>query len=722
MKLIVALCSVLVLMLCSVHGQSVVPDEVLRLIEAQEAIVDRLAEEVVELFEDRLTYLRQCTCSRHSCSNDLSGFRCFLDLGDDPSFCGECEGRFLGFEASAFRTPPNTNIEDMSPRLKESICVYANLEPLIMELLEDDIPTWTYFGGVDGMMRIYPVSARTRGLENEDDLLGGCDQYDPRIRPWFIGASTRPKDIVFVMDASDTMNQPAGSGSDETRWDVTRGALISMLDTLASFDYVNVVTFADTATRLSQDNSLLQGTSENLSLLEELVDDVTPSGTSNFEAAFEEAFDILTSACEEGTESPTCSGCHRVIFFLTDGRDSSQNEGQSISPSTILDEIEGYQRTLERETSSRANIFTFSMGETADDSIPRQIACANNGSWSYIGPDTDVLTAMNSYYHFLTDSSTSNTTTWINPYEDAGGLGLITTVSRPVYSRGTDELDGVFLGVAAHDVLLSEIEADDVPYTDVLDEIILRSQSCGQTPQSLCQLQVHRNQYLDRAVCVDPITSSSSTTDDDDLLDRQRPCYRGPGKLYKLFHTPSSWQRGERLCRRDEGRLAVIENEEELAFVAGLSFPDGSWVGARRNGETDNMEWIDEDVSSETLEDSSPYWGLGEPNNLAGGENCVHIDRRGTIGNLNDASCRTELSFVCEYERGNRCNEITEVPEQGYFNVPPLSSCISEEEAIENSEPLNVARRLSTDDVLCPLRRPRDNFEVKCCPNCEEEG
>eukprot|EP00210_Caulerpa_lentillifera_P007392 g7065.t1 len=700
MKFIFALCSVLLLLLCSVRGQSVVPDEVLRLIEAQEAIVDRLAEEVVELFENRLTHLRQCTCSRHSCSNNVSDFTCTSVLGQNEDTCGECEGRFLGFEASSILTPPNTNIARMSPRLKESICVYANLEPVIRELLEDGLPTWTYFGGVDGSFRFYPTFAQPRGEEDgADSMLGGCRHYDPRIRPWFIGASTRPKDIVLVIDTSESMNEPAERFSNETRWDVAKRAIMSMLDTLSSFDYVNIVTFSDTATRLYSGSPLLQGTEENLTNLKELVDEVRPNGTSTFNSGFEEAFDILTSACEEGTESPTCSGCHKVVFFLTDGRDSSQNGGQSISPSTILSNIETYQERLVSETSNRANIFTFSMGESADDSIPRQIACANNGSWSFIGPDTDVLTAMNSYYHFLTDS-------------------LITTVSRPVYSRGTDELDGVFLGVAAHDVLLSEIETDDVPYTDVLDEIILRSQSCGQTPQSLCQLQVHRDQYLDRAVCVDPITSSSTT---DDESGGESACYRGPEKLYKLFTTPARWQRAEVLCRRDRGRLAVIENEEELAFVAGVSSPDGSWIGARRNEATDNMEWIDEDVSSETLEDSSPYWGFGEPNNFRRREHCVQIDRRGTTGNLNDANCRNALSFVCEYETENRCDEIIEVPEQGYFNIPPLSSCVSEEEMIENSEPYDLARRLSTDDVLCPLGEPRDNFEVMCCPDCERE-
>lgn len=96
----------------------------------------------------------------------------------------------------------------------------------------------------------------------------------------------------------------------------------------------------------------------------------------------------------------------------------------------------------------------------------------------------------------------------MNPYEDQGGLGIVTTVAKPVYSKETAELDRAFLGVAAHDVLLSELEISGVTYKDVLGEIVSRVPRCGNMAQTECQLQVHRNAYLDDSVCVDPITSS----------------------------------------------------------------------------------------------------------------------------------------------------------------------------------------------------------------------
>eukprot|EP00210_Caulerpa_lentillifera_P007398 g7071.t1 len=703
-----------------VHGQEPIPESLIRILDEHEKIVDRLAKKVVKLFEKRATYLENCTCSRHSCSNDVYDFNCTKELGNDTKFCGECVGRYIGFEASAFRTPPNTNIKTLTPRLKESICLYANLEKTMKKLLKDQVPTWIYFGGVDGSMRIYPASSRTRGLKNGDEMLGGCDPYEPRTRPWFVGTSTRPKDIVFVIDVSTSMNSLADRTSKKTRWDVTKRALMSMLDTLAHFDNINIVTFSDTAERLEKSKPLVSGTEDNRKTFKKLMEGIKPSGGTNFDAGFAEAFDILTSACEEETQNDTCTGCHKVIMFLTEGRDTSQARGESIKPSTMLAKIDGYQNKLAKKSSIKANIFTFSMGEKADDSIPKQIACANNGSWSYIGPKTNTLTAMNNYYHFLTDSSTNNTTTWFHPYEDFGGLGNVTTVTKPVFSRGKNEFDRMFLGVAAHDVMLSEIENNKVSHQNVLDEIVRRFPGCGNTPQNPCQLQLQREAYLNTAVCADPITSTKTTSDYES--DSNSPCYRGSRKLYKFFATPTSWERAKKLCRRDQGRLAVIENNKQLAFVAGLSSPDGSWIGAKRNLSTFEMEWIDDKVSSNNLEDSSPYWGFGEPNNYRGKEDCVHIDRRGTTGNLNDARCETELSFVCEYDRNSTCVETEVVPEKGYFNIPPPTSCVTEKDALDRGKPHNRTEKLSVEEVMCPLGEPKGNFEVKCCSNCTKEN
>jgi len=141
-----------------------------------------------------------------------------------------------------------------------------------------------------------------------------------------------------------------------------------------------VVTFSDKPNRLYTNRSLLQGTKENLDDLADKVKGEGTSGWTNFNAAFRDAFRILTDACDEDIDQKSCSKCQKIILFLTDGRDTSQGYERSISATQMLHNIEEYQRELEQATSKRAAIFTFSMGDKSDDSIPRQIACANNGS------------------------------------------------------------------------------------------------------------------------------------------------------------------------------------------------------------------------------------------------------------------------------------------------------------------------------------------------------
>eukprot|EP00210_Caulerpa_lentillifera_P005946 g5681.t1 len=701
------LVSVLDTITCQIHPA------LLRVIEQKEATVQSLAEEVVTLFERRAFYLRNCQCSRHSCTNDVRDFECTDVLGTDTAVCGvNCKDRQILFNSSLFRTPPNINIRKLSAKLKESICVFSNLESTMKELLTDVNPSWLYFGGVDGSFRIYPGLARQRGVENGDPLLGHCRPYDPRIRPWFIGATTRPKDIVLIIDSSHSMDALVIEGGLETRWDVTKRAVFAILDTLSTFDYVSIVAFSDSATRLSQETPLLQARTDEVEFLKEQLDGLSPWGPTNFDAAFSEAFDVLTEAC--GGRKRTCSGCQKVILFLTDGRDTSVDRGDSISATVMLDKIESYQKRLETATSSRAKIFTFSMGATADDSIPRQIACRNNGSWSFIGEDTDPLTAMAGYYHFLTNPLNSDAPIWINPYEDDGGLGTLTTVARPVYSRGTKELDGVFLGVVGYDVFLRDLEIPGVPWSDLLEALQMRSRLCNVSPQSPCQLQVHRNAYANEALCVDPISTDCSTPS------RRSPrtisCFQFSRKFYKLIPTESTWNQAARFCRRDGGSLVVVESSEELAFVAGVSSPDGSWVSAKMNKKSFDFEW----TNGRALFSNSSYWGIGEPNDYGGNEDCVHIDQRGISGNLNDENCESKLSFICQYNNSKSCGRMTRLPRgQNYCSVPPLTECAHEEDSIIYAQPHVLAKQLSSRDVMCPLGRSKDSFATRCCPDCK---
>eukprot|EP00210_Caulerpa_lentillifera_P007421 g7092.t1 len=678
-----------------------------------------MAEEVSRLFERRGKYLRNCECQNHACTNEDVGLECTDILGANKPVCGDkCNKRRISFDGPAFRLPPGTDPDNMSAHLKESICLYGNLKQRMKELMPRQGANWLTFGTIHGSMHIYPFRPLQRGLEDGERKINGCMKYDPRIRPWFIAASTRPKDIVFVIDISGSMKIRVKKSSQDTRWDVTRNAVTSMLKTMTSSDYINIVTFSDSANRLGKESSLLRGTDDNLEYLKNRTEGEFPVGLTNFDAAFKEAFDILTNACDEDPGIRHCSNCQKIILFLTDGRDTSGSDYESIASSTLLRRIDRYQRRLEKATKKRASIFTFSMGEDSDDSLPRQIACANDGSWSYIDSDTDPLSAMNGYYRFLTNPDSNDSPVWVNPYLDAGGQGCVTTVAKPVFSRGTKRVNGIFLGVTSHTVLFKELEVPGFPYRDVLKVLINETGVCGVLPQNQCQLQVHRNSHLNKAVCVDNI-SFNSTAYPTARSRNVNACYRNGRKYYKLFFEKATWYQARRKCEKDGGHLATIHSFEELAFVAGVGSPDGSWIGAHRADRNSPWKWIDKKQKAENLINSPEYWGNGEPNNHEEkDENCVEIDRRGARGNLNDENCNTLLSFVCEYKSTKQCEEVVEVPDKGFFSIPPLSECVHEEESWIRGQPLDIAKNLKRSDVICPLGKIKSSREQLCCKEC----
>lgn len=58
---------------------------------------------------------------------------------------------------------------------------------------------WQYFGSSSGLMRLYPAR------EWDTNFAGFYNDYDPRVRNWYIAATSGPKDVVIVIDCSLSM-------------------------------------------------------------------------------------------------------------------------------------------------------------------------------------------------------------------------------------------------------------------------------------------------------------------------------------------------------------------------------------------------------------------------------------------------------------------------------------------------------------------------------------
>ena len=59
---------------------------------------------------------------------------------------------------------------------------------------------WAYFGSETGMYRIFP------GHEWDVNFAGFRPEFDPRVRPWYLSATSGPKNVAIFLDCSRSMN------------------------------------------------------------------------------------------------------------------------------------------------------------------------------------------------------------------------------------------------------------------------------------------------------------------------------------------------------------------------------------------------------------------------------------------------------------------------------------------------------------------------------------
>ena len=114
-----------------------------------------------------------------------------------------CDKRYSTVSLSAsLAQAPKDNPSD--PEIIDSACYSGLAEIYMSDKYEQDKeywskynvqPSWTYFGAHNGLFRRIPAVYQEQ-----------CGEFDPRRRPWFVAASSGPKDVVLVIDISGFMS------------------------------------------------------------------------------------------------------------------------------------------------------------------------------------------------------------------------------------------------------------------------------------------------------------------------------------------------------------------------------------------------------------------------------------------------------------------------------------------------------------------------------------
>ena len=604
------------------NGSNAAPTTLNELIERTEAIVSSIVAAAMPEVSNLCEYREGCSCSLKAVSNNLGDMVCVDGLGDADN-CAR-DGRMLNLEESAVRIAPETPTP-YSENYNGMICATQGLDTTFKAKFETDGDwlAWQYFGSDQGMFRSYPGGPRA-----EDD-------YDPRRRPWYTIAANGPKDVVLVVDTS-------GSMGENNRLGLTKDALKALIDSLAPTDRLGLVEFDASAQIFTPGTSsgFLEMTSAGKEQASAAIDGLRASGSTNFRAGLQTALEYFKRARDGGTSTY----CESVIVFITDGRDTAIEDGQ-ITKREMIEEVRGYYDALGTDY-PQPNLFTLSMGDDADNAMPAMFACAFDGVWASVSDGQDPLSQLASFFAFFALSLTNeDRVVWADLYEDASGAGLVTTASQAVFR----EAGGALMGVVGVDVMLGSLK--DVATQEQIESAIqARSQQCmGKLDDVECELQLVRSQSATPSECPAPADSGGGCVN----------VHEGMAFWAPPLGEKKTRDDAENDCKsKGYNGLADFADYDQLAMVASLASPDGSWVALNDRGvegsyfppssehpfdlcDLRQNQAIGADTRCEKL------WGFGEPNDYGDGEDCVFVDPRGTYNNLNDQGCEKLHHYVC---------------------------------------------------------------------------
>jgi len=291
-------------------------------------------------------------------------------------------------------------------------------EAFVQNGVDDEFSTLQYVGTPSGLYKVFP---------SQQWVLSQCapspNAYDPRKRPWYVSTNAGPKDLVLLIDSSNSMMI-------NDRFERVTAAASRIINTLSESDFINVIFFDSEAHMSCFNRTLVRATPDNKQILMDFILSAETSEGTDFHAAFSTAFEMIQHSLDAGVGS----GCpsDTVILFLTDG--------QSDDPSDYIDA---------HDLKGLVKIFSYVVGKPTDTGVPMSLACNNDGSFATVSDTGDIGAVLSNYYMHMGHGTAS----WTLPYFGSSQGQLMVTYAIPVYSSKEQ-----LLGVVGVDLPLAAVE------------------------------------------------------------------------------------------------------------------------------------------------------------------------------------------------------------------------------------------------------------------------
>lgn len=367
--------------------------------------------------------------------------------GNPPGlFFSEEYDQDISFEVSSYKIAPSAfnaeyldeyvngtsetqnPLNNISPELKEDILQSSKLD-LIYKKLYDNVPEmeWIYTGFADGFHRTYPWHELPK-------------EYDPRVRPWYVGAETGSKDVVIILDKSGSMEGEANEEANE--------AVFQIINSLGVKDRFNIITFSSTVEKFV--TRMETPTQEAQLAALDFLNRTPTGGSTNINDALVEGLTLL-KRYGDSKHLP-------IVLFLTDGKPT---EGLS-NPEAIVENV------LEANGPVDAKLVLFGLGD-ADHVLLETIANQTKGAHITINSTAYIQEALSQYSNFIVEQK-SEQIYWTFPFLDSGGRGFVITAAKPNY------VGDKMVGVTAVDLRLgsmvkslNSLESTENGYSFVFD-------------------------------------------------------------------------------------------------------------------------------------------------------------------------------------------------------------------------------------------------------------
>lgn len=431
------------------------------ILHSKEVLVERLAEAAAEAYHDRCTVpcpecvLSACSSPKPPRTTNCSPLFGSTEVSEGPCTY-RCSLRKLDYTLANILT--SSQEEEAGVEVAQERCWTSPLDQKFVRNHRDpkngpDL-RWQYFASNNGLTRLYPAHT-----------LRTCHVLDPRIRPWYVAATSGPKNVLLLLDVSASMLNYGRLG-------LALSAAVTVIQTLTNVDYTAVLLFSDSARQLllpdQPPGTLLRASYSNISRLSEaMMTQVSadPAGGTNYEAALLEAFDVL----DLNQGGPDSANCSTALLFLTDG---FPNQG-STSQDFLIELVR------RRNAPHQATVFTYTLGSNSGAALAQGIACETGGVYTHIGDGGKLRRQLSLYYDYfaLLRQTDDIHVAWVEPYEDAVGAGLLVTASKAVYD--TRVTPPRLVGVVGMDVLVSDLrrafEETGLDYQDVINFLASRN-------------------------------------------------------------------------------------------------------------------------------------------------------------------------------------------------------------------------------------------------------